>query len=289
LFELECWGGEPDSRPTINQVVDLLKAMITETELITENPQLSNVSNEQEINETILSFNNSESQGELSKLIQNFNKINIKEIDPIAFSSEREKLLIEEGFDRIVDEVNDYMIKMTYKKIEWKLLKQQVIDYFNNYNINMQEIYYWLVLNTNQKNSNSIFLLGYFNFFGIETDVDLTKAFNLFFNASEKSHVFAQFFVGNCYQHGNGTIKDGKLAFEYYEKSANNNFTPGQLDCGYCYLHEIGIKKDIKKALYWYKKAASNGNTLAMLNLGDCYLNGNDVEKDYNKAFELFN
>jgi hypothetical protein len=32
----ECWNGEPDNQPTINQVVDWLKAMITKTDIITE-------------------------------------------------------------------------------------------------------------------------------------------------------------------------------------------------------------------------------------------------------------
>jgi hypothetical protein len=45
--------------------------MITKTDVIMENPQLSN---------DPLSAINSESQVKLSKLIQNFNKINISEI-----------------------------------------------------------------------------------------------------------------------------------------------------------------------------------------------------------------
>ncbi|CAB4395993.1 unnamed protein product [Rhizophagus irregularis] len=44
----KCWDGEPDNRPTIYQVVDWLKAMITKTDIIMENSQLSN---EQELNE----------------------------------------------------------------------------------------------------------------------------------------------------------------------------------------------------------------------------------------------
>ncbi|PKY54522.1 kinase-like protein, partial [Rhizophagus irregularis] len=44
----KCWDGEPDNRPTIYQVVDLLKAIITKTDIIMENHQLLN---EQELNE----------------------------------------------------------------------------------------------------------------------------------------------------------------------------------------------------------------------------------------------
>jgi TPR repeat protein len=281
IYYLGCWDGEPDNRPTIYQVVDLLKAMIKKMDVITENPQLSN---EQEFNEPPLSTNNLESQGELSHLIQNFNKMNTKEIDNIAVTNE---LSSKKDFNRIVDEINDYMIKLTNKRIEWQLLKQHIIDYFNIYNINFQEFYNWLILN-NQNNSNSIFLLGYFNFFGIVINVDYKKAFNLFINASEKNHIFAQFFVGNCYQHGNGTIKNEKLAFDYYMKSANNNFKHGQLQIGYFYINGIAVQKDIKMAIYWYEKSASNGNIIAILNLGNCYLNGECVEQNYDKAFELF-
>ncbi|CAB4439494.1 unnamed protein product [Rhizophagus irregularis] len=64
----KCWDGEPDNRPTIYQVVDWLNAIITKTDVIVENHQMSN---EQEFNE------------DLTQLIQNFDKINIKEIDPM--------------------------------------------------------------------------------------------------------------------------------------------------------------------------------------------------------------
>jgi hypothetical protein len=71
-------------------------------------------------------------------------------------SNERGKFLFEKGFNEIVDEINDLILKLANKGIGWKLVKQQVIGYFNNHNINLQEIYNWLVLN-NHNNSNSIF------------------------------------------------------------------------------------------------------------------------------------
>ncbi|POG65708.1 uncharacterized protein OCT59_024379 [Rhizophagus irregularis] len=326
----KCWDGEPDNRPTIYQVVDLLKAIITKTDIIMENHQLLNekelnevplstnnsesrgelsqliqnfnemntkeidniimenpqLLNEQELNEVPLSTNNSESRGELSQLIQNFNEMNTKEIDNIAVVNEQEKFSTEKDVNRIVGETNDLIFKLYNKGIEWKLIKEQVIEYFHNYNTNSQEIYNWL--SNNQNNSNSIFLLGYFNYFGIEINKNNEKAFKLFINASEKDHILAQFFVGECYFYGHGTIKNEKLAFEYCEKVADRNYATGQLEAGYSYENGIGIEKDLKKAFYWYEKAANNGNIIAKHNLGDCYLNGNGVKKDHNKAFELF-
>jgi TPR repeat protein len=259
--------------------VDLLKTMITKIDNIMENPQLSN---EQEIYKPSLSTNNSESQGELSHLIQNFNKMNTKEIDNIVVTNE---LSSKKDFNRIVDEINDLISKLLHKGIEGKLVKKKVIEYPNNYNLNSQEIYNWL--SNNQNSSNSIFLLGYYNHKGIETSVNKEEAFNLFINASEKNHLLAHFYVGDCYFHGCGTSKNEKLAFEYFKDVANKNFTTGQLNIGYFYENGIAIKKDLKKAIYWHEKAANNGNIIAMCNLSRCYLNGEGVEKDYNKAFEL--
>ncbi|POG65711.1 uncharacterized protein OCT59_024378 [Rhizophagus irregularis] len=279
----KCWEGEPDNRPTTYQVVDLLKAMITKTDIITENPPLLN---EQEFSEIHLNTNNLESQGELSQLIQNFDKMNTKEIDNRAVSNKQVKLPTEKDFNRIVDETNDLIFKLYNKEIEWYLVKEQVIEYFNKYNTNSQEIYNWL--SNNQNNSISIFLLGYFNYLGIKTSRNYEKAFKLFINASEKYHILAQSFVGECYRYGHGTKKNEKLAFEYYKKVANINFTRGQLRIGYCYENGMGTEKDLKKASYWYEKAANNGNIIAMHNLGGYYLRGDGVEKDYKKAFELF-
>ncbi|GET03192.1 kinase-like domain-containing protein [Rhizophagus clarus] len=188
-----------------------------------------------------------------------------KEINPMAISSTIQKnLIIEEDFI-IVDEINNFINKLLDKGIEYKLLKQKVIEYFNDHNINAKEIYNWIVTSLNNE-----------------------KAFNLFINASEKNHTLAQFFVGKCYKFGYGTIKNEELAFEYYEKAADKNYTMAQLELGYSYRNGIGIKEDFKKAFYWYEKAAKNGNIIAMHNLGYCYKNGIGIGKDYNKAFELF-
>ncbi|CAB4438027.1 unnamed protein product [Rhizophagus irregularis] len=122
----KCWDGEPDNRPTIYQVVDRLSAIITKTDIIIENPQLSS---NQEFNEAPLSINNSKLQGELSKP-------NTKEIDTTAVSDKQEKSLTDKDFNRIFDEIKDLIInvKLLNKKIEGKLIKERAIENFNNYN-----------------------------------------------------------------------------------------------------------------------------------------------------------
>ncbi|GBC22469.2 kinase-like domain-containing protein [Rhizophagus irregularis DAOM 181602=DAOM 197198] len=248
---------------------------------IVENHQMSN---EQVLNET-LSTNNSELQEDLSQLTQNFDKINIKEIDPMAILSKQENHLMEKDFNMIADEMNDFITELNIKGIEQKS-KKQVIEYFYNHNINSQEFYNWLL--NNQNASDSIFILGYFNYYGIIANKNKEKAFNLFIDELEKNNILAQHFIGHCYFYGHGTMKNNKLAIEYYEKVANKNLSYGQLNLGYCYRNGIGIKKDLEKAFYWYEKAANNGNVIATYNLGNCYGDGFGVKKDHNKAFELY-
>jgi TPR repeat protein len=259
---------------------------ITKTDAITENHQTSN---KQELSEAFLNTNNSVLQGELSQLIQNFNKISVKETDPVILLSKKEYLSNENDFVIIVDKINDFILELSNKGIKRNSVKQQVVEYFNDNDINSKDIYNWLLNNQNNLNSNPIFILGYFNYYGIITKENNEKAFNLFINASEKGHVLAQLFVGDCYKHGYGTPKNENLSFEYYEKVANQNYAIGQLEVGCCYEHGYGIKKDTNISSYWYEKAANNGNTIAMFNLGIYYENNkDDFEKDYNKAFELF-
>ncbi|GBC22416.2 kinase-like domain-containing protein [Rhizophagus irregularis DAOM 181602=DAOM 197198] len=90
--------------------------------------------------------------------------------------------------------------------------------------------------------SNSIFILGYFDYYGIEINKNDENAFNLFINASEKNHILAQYFI-----------------------AVDKNFTPGQVSIGYCYEKGIGVEKDLKKAFYWYEIAANNGSLMAIL------------------------
>ncbi|EXX77178.1 uncharacterized protein OCT59_007092 [Rhizophagus irregularis] len=265
----ECWNGEPDNRPTTNQVVETLKEIITKTNITTEN----NIS-------TSLNTDNS-LYWEMSQIIQNFNKMNIKEIVPA-------NIIIEDCPFEIVNNIVNYIFKMVNEGKVSTLIKdiKDILDYFNNNNINSQEIYDWLLIN--QNNSDSIFLFGYFNYLGIETSEDNKKAFDLFINASEQGHTLALLYVGLCYQLGHGTIEDGNLALKYYEKIANLGYASGLLRAGYCYVFGVGTNINYQIAVKLFQQAENLGNISAQHNLALRYFNGQGVDKDYNKAFELY-
>uniref|UniRef100_U9SX09 Protein kinase domain-containing protein n=1 Tax=Rhizophagus irregularis (strain DAOM 181602 / DAOM 197198 / MUCL 43194) TaxID=747089 RepID=U9SX09_RHIID len=265
----ECWNGEPDNRLTINQVVERLKEIITKTNITTENNISASLNTDNSLH------------GEMSQIIQNFNKMNIKEIVP-------SNIIIEDcSFEKVNDIVN-YIFKIVNEGIEFTSTKniKNILVYFNNNNTSSQEIYDWLLIN--QNNSDSIFLLGYFNYLGIETNEDNKKAFDLFINASEQGHTLAQLYVGACYQAGYGTTKDEKLALKYYEKIANMGYAAGLLKVGYCYNCGIGTSVNYQKAFELYQQAESLGNIVAQYNLGNKYYNGKGVEKNYDKALALY-
>ncbi|GBC05372.1 hypothetical protein RclHR1_00620012 [Rhizophagus clarus] len=275
----ECWHENPDNRPNINQVVDRLNVMITVTGVITEITEDYQM-NDHELNTDFnlsSSLNNVNSlTGELSNFIKNFNNLDTGEIDTVIPTT------VSDDINKIVG----FITKMVNEGKEPKLRKQYILDYFDEYYINMEEMYSFL--SNNQNNPDSIFLLGYFNSLGIGTSINYEKAFNYFTNDLVKDNILALYCVGLCYLYGYGTEKNEKLAFESIENSAKKNCVAGQMSIGSCYFNGIGVKKDLEMAVNWYKKAVNKGNIMAKFNLGLSYLKGRGVDKDYIRAFELF-
>src|SRR2546423_8508013 len=128
-FYLECWDNEPDNRPTINQVVERLKSMVSVRNQSVNNYQTVNsdasfqLSNEPFNSNNNVTSNNS-LHGELSKLLQNFDKMNTNEIVE-SLTSNRQ--IIE-----IVDEIVDLIIKLTSNEKGYRGIKQGVFNYFTN-------------------------------------------------------------------------------------------------------------------------------------------------------------
>src|SRR5947208_314471 len=126
-------------------------------------------------NNTSISNINNSLYGEF---IQNFNKMDMKEIEPTIQNINES--IYEEELTIVVDELNNLYFKMANEGKEEHVRKQHILDYINNHKINLQEIYSWLLNNqnnSNQNNSNSNWLLGYFNYHGIETNINMQKAF----------------------------------------------------------------------------------------------------------------
>ncbi|RGB36616.1 kinase-like domain-containing protein [Rhizophagus diaphanus] len=301
-----CLNNEPDNRPTINQVVAKLNAIISDFQQNYYNSDIQ-LSRKQ-----VFRLNNDNSLNEkMSQVDQNFSRNNIKEIEPLISN------LITNNFNLVVNNIIPIL-----ENTDVKMRKSAIVNYLNNHNIDLQEIYYWLL--ECQDNSSSVFLLGLFNHFGIETNVDKQKAyelyqmaadsenllgitslahcyingigtsinkqkaFDLFKRASNLGSAIGTFNLGNCYREGIGTIINKQKSFELFQKAANLGNTPGMTNLGNCYFCGFGIDVDKQKAFELYQKAANLENYLAQYNLASMYESGKDVKKDINHAIYLY-
>ncbi|CAI2175334.1 5433_t:CDS:2 [Funneliformis geosporum] len=118
--------------------------------------------------------------------------------------------------------------------------------------------------------------------------------------------------LGECYELGNGVIKDEFKAFDYYQKSAKQGDLSAKFQLGYCYINGIGtevdkekgyelydeaagkkdgnddnLKNDLDEANYWYHQAV-DGNKVALYRLGELYEIGKGVCKNLVRAFEFY-
>jgi TPR repeat protein len=265
----------------------------TEVQTEYENYQTVNtypkLSNKQQL---ILNMNNintpninSSSHERLFQVNKNYSfRVNILEIEPTTQNIE--ETIFEEDLSILVDKLVNLYFEETNKGKEGRVRKKFVLDFFNDYKINLQEIYYWLL--NNQTCTNSIYLLGYFNYHGIGIDINMQNAFKLYQKAAKLEHIVVQYELANMYIDGEGTNKDYEKAFELTKKLAEGKYTCGINLLGYCYEYNVGTDINEQKAFELYQKAADLGNVFGLYNLGRCYKNGFGTDVDKKKAFEFF-
>ena len=117
---------------------------------------------------------------------------------------------------------------------------------------------------------------------------DYVKAVEYFRKAAEQGHARAQFYLGYCYNAGQGVAKDYAEAVKWYRKAAEQGDAWAQNNLGNCYYNGEGVAKDYAEAAKWYRKAAEQGHAKAQYNLGLCYQYGQGVAKDLTKAKEWY-
>ncbi|GBC10324.1 hypothetical protein RclHR1_09520009 [Rhizophagus clarus] len=248
--------------------------------------------------------------------IQNFDKIKEKEIEPTIQNIHEN--IFEEDLSIVIDNLVNFYFKEINEGKDYNLRQQHILNYLNEHKINLQEINNWLL--NNQNDSNSIYLLGYFNCNGIGIDVNKQKAFKLYEKAVELENKAAQFdfaimhmqgkvvgknhdktfelskklaekeypggitLLGHCYDKGIGTDTNLQKAFELYQKSADLGNICGINNLGCYYNHGVGTDINKQKAVELYQKAADSGYNIAQYNLALMYENGNGIKKDIIKA-----
>ncbi|GES93951.1 kinase-like domain-containing protein [Rhizophagus clarus] len=268
----DCWNIEPDNRPTINQVINELKAIIIKENIIIKDFHLydddkdiiQSLSNHQLSSDAEILGNNNYSFRENSSQVIDFTRT--KEIESSILSNNKTE--------------NDY-----------SLIVNNIINFFENrigIDIDKKKAFELYQKAADLGNSNGINSLGYCYDEGIGTDIDKKKAFELYQKAADLGNADGIYSLGYCYRHGIGTDIDKKKAFELYQKAADLGNASGINSLGYCYDKGIGTDIDKKKAFELYQKAADLGDANGIYNLGYCYQHGIGTDIDKKKAFELY-
>jgi TPR repeat protein len=216
--------------------------------------------------------------------IQNFYKMNINEIGPTTKNIHEN--IFEEDLSIVIDELFKLYFKEVNEGREEIIIKHHVLNYINDLKINLREFYNWLL--NNQNNSNSIYFLGYFNYNGIEININTQNALELYQKAVILENKAAQLDLAVMYIDGEGCDKNYEKAFEFSNKLAENGYSSGINLLAYCYDIGAGTDIDKEKAFELYQKAAELGNLNGLNNLGICYEDGVGTNIDKQKAFESY-
>ncbi|CAG8810187.1 12506_t:CDS:1, partial [Dentiscutata erythropus] len=146
-----------------------------------------------------------------------------------------------------------------------------------------EKVFNWLVEH-NKDNPKYTCLLGLFYSWEIGTENKTDDVFNLFLKAANSDNIFAQYFVGRCYETGWNIRKNTKQAMKWYNKASEAGCANAKRRLGEYYYK---LNK-YKKAFNYLKSAADKGNALAMNTLGICYQKGYGTKVDKVKGFKSF-
>ena len=98
------------------------------------------------------------------------------------------------------------------------------------------------------------------------------RDFRELLDAAEEGDLDAQYRAAMNYCNGTGGAqRDEKLAFYWFQKSAEGDYIAAQYGLGLCYLRAIGTEKDPERGTRLLSQAAEQGYPPAQCELGLCY------------------
>ncbi len=120
---------------------------------------------------------------------------------------------------------------------------------------------------------------------------DYAKAIELFQKAVDKGNVYGKYWLGICYDEGNGVDANFtkantlyKEAFTEFSKMAEIGDAKALCYLGLCYLHGLGTEKNKELSIAAYKKSAEQGYAVAQNNLGAYY----ETTQSYTEAVKWY-
>ncbi|KAF0384483.1 HCP-like protein [Gigaspora margarita] len=113
--------------------------------------------------------------------------------------------------------------------------------------------------------------LGYEYHHGVGVEKNEKLAFECYQKAADNyDHLLAIFSLGHCYQHGIGVTVNHEMAFEFYKKTFDKGLPEGTYMVGYCYSHGIGVVNNTQESHRFFQMAASHGVT-GPFDVGRCF------------------
>ncbi len=113
-------------------------------------------------------------------------------------------------------------------------------------------------------------------------------AFEYYQKAADQGHLLSLTFLGLCFQRGTGTGQDLKRGFEFFAKAADKRVALAMHCLGECYIEGRGIEPNPSEGIKWYRRGVKLGDMGCTAELADCYEFGKAVPLDLRKALELY-
>lgn len=133
-----------------------------------------------------------------------------------------------------------------------------------------------------EKNSNALFILGDFYYYGKTEYYSLNykKAYRLYTQAAEQDNSSASYMIGMMLYNGIGTLKDLSESFLWINKSAELGNKPAIVKAAIMNYFGEGTTVNHEIALKWFTLAAEKEDSLAQYFLGVMYYKGEGADKD---------
>jgi hypothetical protein len=115
---------------------------------------------------------------------------------------------------------------------------------------------------------------------------DYKQAAELFLEAANLEHQFAQAKLGMMYKKGLGVPKNNTIAFQWLLKAAKQGNNSAQNNVADMYQKGIGVTQNYSQAYIWYTKASEMRNPYALYSLGELSYLGTGAERNYLDAYK---
>jgi TPR repeat protein len=113
-------------------------------------------------------------------------------------------------------------------------------------------------------------------------------AFETFQKAADEGHLLALTFLGLCFQRGTGTAQDLQRGFECFAKAAEADVGLAMHCLAECYIEGRGVGANPSEGIKWYRRGVKLGDMGCTAELADCYEFGKGVPQNLRHALELY-